>query len=208
MNVLIIGAAGRTGRLAVKLASAAGHKVTAFVRSAESPRTAAPEVRVVAGDATDVAPLSDAMVGQDAVIDTVGGKTPFLNSDLESNVAVAVVAAMKRRGVKRLVAVSAVGVGDSRAQGTFFFRRIVLPLFLRGSTRDKEAMEKVVRESGLEFIVVRPAVLNDHESAGPARVFLDGRKVNEITRTDVAQFLVEQLQGDRYLGQAVTISNA
>jgi len=76
MNVLVIGAAGKTGSLVVERALAAGHRVTAFARDASASK-AATGVSVFAGDATDRAALDKAMVGQDAVIDTIGGKTPY-----------------------------------------------------------------------------------------------------------------------------------
>ncbi|MBW4459094.1 MAG: NAD(P)H-binding protein [Nodosilinea sp. WJT8-NPBG4] len=75
MNVLVIGAAGKTGRQVVDQAVAAGHSVTAFVRDSAQ-YNAPPNVRVLTGDATDQTTMSDATAGQDAVIDTVVGKTP------------------------------------------------------------------------------------------------------------------------------------
>jgi uncharacterized protein YbjT (DUF2867 family) len=207
MNVLIIGAAGKTGRLTVERAIATGHKVTAFVRNAESYRAPAANIRVVAGDATDPAKLNDAMAGQDAAIVIIGGKKPFLYSDLERNVAKAVLAAMKQNGVRRLISVSALGVGDSKSQAGLFFRNLLVPIFLRGSTPDKAAMEQAVRQSDMDFVLVRPALLNDQPAKGSARVFPHDQTAHKITRGDVAQFLVDQLQSNQYLGQTVTIAN-
>jgi putative NADH-flavin reductase len=208
MKVLVIGASGKTGSQVVDRATAAGHEVTAFVRNPDSYHPSVSNVRVVAGDATDAGRLSEAMVGQDAVIDTIGGKTPFLESDLERNTAKSVVSAMQQCGVHRLIAVSALGVGESQSQGGFVFQHLLLPLFLRGSTRDKAQMEQVVRQSGMDFVLVRPAVLNDSPGTGSAHVVSGEEKAHKITRADVAQFLVEQLTNDAYLGQAVTIANA
>jgi len=207
MNVLVIGAAGKTGSLVVDRAVAGGHTVTAFVRDAKSYRPAAANLRVVEGDAADAAKLGSAMAGQHAVIDTIGGKTPYLNTDLERNVARAILAAMKQHAVRRLIVVSALGVGDSKHQGGFMFEHLVLPTFLRGSTRDKAATEQIVRESGVDFVLVRPAVLTDRPATGSVRVVVGREQARKITRADVAQFIVDQLQSDAYLGQAVTIAN-
>jgi putative NADH-flavin reductase len=207
MKVLVIGASGKTGSQVVDRAAAAGHEVTAFVRNPSSFHPAV-QVRIATGDATDAASLSQAMIGQDAVIDTIGGKTPFMKTQLEQNTARSVVAAMHQCGVHRLIAVSALGVGESKSQGGFVFQHLMLPLFLRGSTKDKSEMEQVVRQSGMDFVLVRPAVLNDHPGIGSAHVVSDGEKAHNIARADVAQFLVEQLTNDAYLGQAITIANA
>ena len=205
MNVLIIGAAGKTGRLTVDRAVAAGHTVTALVRTPANDQVPA-GVRVVAGGATDPAVVATAMAGQDAVIDTVGGKTPWKTTTLERDVAATLLTAMEAATVRRLVFTSALGVGDSTAQSAFLYRTLFLTTFLRGSTADKLAAEERVRQAGVDFVLVRPAILKDGPAAGGVRVFTGHDVAHQITRADVAQFLVDQLESDTHLGQAVTIA--
>ena len=207
MNVLIIGAAGKTGAIAVARAVAAGHVVTAFVRDAATYRAPA-NVRVVAGDASDQASVDKAMAGQDAVIDTIGGKMPYRKTTLERSVAGAVAAAMKANGVRRIVVISSFGVGDSADQVGWFVEHVIVPTWLRGSTEDKAAMEQVVRASGMAFVIVRPAALNDHPATGKVKIFQGHDTAHEITRADVAQFCVDQLTSDEHVGGAVTIANS
>ena len=203
-SVLVLGAAGKTGRLVVEQALASGYAVTAFVH--DSQRYSPPEgVRVVSGDATDPAVVSRAVAGQDAVVDTIGGTTPWRRTTLEQSVARAVVEAAREHGTGRIVALSAIGVGDSRARAPLPVRFLVLPTFLRGSTADKTAMEKEVAQSGLPYVLVRPAVLSDEPPTGSVRV--DPPTASGITRADVASFVVEQLGNNAYLNRAVTISN-
>lgn len=205
MNVLVLGAAGKTGRLIVETAVAAGHTVTAFVRNA-SRYTAPPAVRVLHGNATESASVSHAMHGQDAVIDAVGGKTPWRKTDLERTVAHALVAAVAQQGTRRIIAISSLGVGDSTRQSPLLFRLLLLPTFLRGARADKAAMEREVAQAGVPYVLVRPAVLNDQPAAGATRVLTGSEKGRQISRADVAAFVVEQLTTDTYLNQAVTIA--
>jgi putative NADH-flavin reductase len=207
MNVLIIGAAGKTGAMVVERALAAGHVVTAFVRDAATYRAPA-NVRVVEGDATDQASVDKAMAGQDAVIDTIGGKAPYRKTTLERSVAGAVVAAMKANGVKRIIVISSFGVGDSADQVGWFVEHVIVPTWLRGSTEDKAAMEAVVRASGIAFVIVRPAMLTDDAATGTVKVFQGHDTAHKITRADVAQFCVDQLTSDEHVGSAVTIANS
>jgi len=207
MNVLIIGAAGKTGAMVVERALAAGHVVTAFVRDAATYRAPA-NVRVVAGDATDQASVDNAMARQDAVINTVAGKTPYRKTALERSVAGAVVAAMKANGARRVIVISSFGVGDSADQAGWFVEHVIVPTWLRGSTEDKAAMEAVVRASGIAFVIIRPAMLTDHAATGHVRVFRGYDTAHKITRADVAQFCVDQLTSDEHVGGAVTIANA
>jgi putative NADH-flavin reductase len=207
MKVLVIGAAGRTGRAVVEKAIAAGHVVTAFAHDAFADKMAG-DVRVFSGDATDRASLDKAMVGQDAVIDTIGGKTPYRETTLERSVAGAVAGSMKANGVRRLVVISSFGVGDSVDQASWFVEHVVVPTWLRGSTADKAAMEVVVRTSGLAFVIVRPAMLIDDAATGSVKIFDAHDTAHKITRADVAQFCVDQLTSDAHIGRAVTIANS
>lgn len=134
MKVLVVGAAGKTGRAVVGRAVEQGHRVTAFVHSDRGYEI--PGVEVRAGDASDPAAMSAAVEGQDAVIDTVGGKTPYRRTTLETDVATTIVAAMQRHGVRRLVVTSSVGVGDSTANISLLVT-IVVATFLRASTRTR-----------------------------------------------------------------------
>ena len=206
MKVLVIGAAGKTGRAVVDRALAAGHEVTAFVHSATDQP---PGVRVVVGDATDGSAMDAAVAGQDAVIDTVGGRTPYRATSLEPDVARPLIGSMTRGGVRRLVATSMLGEGDSTANSTVLVR-LLLATFLRGATPDKANMEAAVEASGLDWVIVRPAILSDGAATGEVRTYsaTTGEKAHKITRGDLAAFLVEQVTGDAHLRQAVTVANS
>lgn len=207
MNVLVIGAAGKTGRAVVEQAVAAGHHVTAFVHHAtEYPAPA--NVRVVEGDATDSAAMDAAVLSQDAVLDTIGGKTPYKATTLEASAAHAIIAAMLRHGVRRLVVTSMLGVGDSTANAPIY-ERLLVATFLRGADQDKTAMEGVVDTSELDWVILRPAILTDGPATGHVRVFEaeTGENAHKITRADLAAFMVAQLTTDEHLHQAVTIAN-
>ncbi len=207
MKVLVIGAAGKTGRLVVEQALAAGHEVTAFVRRADEHQGA--QVRVIEGDATNGDELDPAVRGQDAVLDTIGGKTPYSATTLESSAAKAIIESMQQNGVRRLVATSMLGVGESKTNATLYERLLVVT-FLRGADKDKAAMESTVKSSDLDWIILRPAILNDDPATGNVQVFTAeaGEKAHKITRADLAAFMVAQLTNDQYLHQAIVIANS
>jgi len=206
MKVLVIGAAGKTGKAVTEQAMAAGHQVTAFVHTADGYK--APDVRVIAGDAADGAAMDAAVLGQDAVLDTIGGKTPYEATTLERSVAGTVIASMQRNGVRRLVVTSMLGEGDSMANAPFY-GRLLMATFLRGDDKDKAAMEAAVEGSDLDWVILRPAFLTDGPAQGHVRVFeaATGETAHKITRADLASFMIAQLSSDQYLHQAVTIAN-
>ncbi len=206
MKVLVFGALGKTGKAVVERAVIAGHEVTAFVRISDGAN--ALNVIVANGDATNRSDVDAAMRGQQAVIDTIGGKTPWKHTTLEATAAGTIVASMKANGVRRLLVTSMLGVGDSKKNAPLFVR-LLLPTFLRGADKDKSAMEVAVEASGLDWTILRPAILTDDVATGHVRVLQEGtlEKVHKITREDVASFLVDQLSSKVYSNRFLTIGN-
>lgn len=130
MRVLVIGAAGKTGQLVIQAAVAAGHHVTAFGHHTAS-YDAPLGVTKTEGDATDSAVLNSAMVGQEAVINAIGGGAPFYDTGLELNTAKAIIPAMRGNGVGRLIAISMMGAGNSKEHTNSLLERMLLATVFR-----------------------------------------------------------------------------
>ena len=204
MKVLVLGASGRTGRLVVEQALEAGHEVTVF---SHEPQTFGSGVRVVTGDTTRSADVERAMTDQDAVIDAIGETQPYKKTELEAKTARNVIDTMRLKFVPRLVVISMLGVGDSLDQAPFLYEHLLLPTFLRGGAADKAAMEAAVREAGLDFVIVRPALLSDHEQKSPLKIVDGDEKAHVTGRSDLARFLVQQLIDDSHIGRALVVAN-
>ena len=114
---------------------------------------------------------------------------------------------MKDAGTKRLVVISVLGAGDSGKQSPFWYEHLFLPTFLHGALPDKNAMEAEVKASGVEWVLVRPPILTDDPATGSVKVIAEHEVAHKITRGDLAQFLVDQLTSDTYLGKAVVVAN-
>ncbi len=207
MKVLVIGATGNTGSVVVEQAVAAGHFVTAFVRNAAAYTRG--DVTVAEGDALNPDQVAAALAGQEAVIDTLGGETPYAATTLETDAARILVAAMDQQRVRRLLVVSALGEGASKANASFVYEHILMPTFLRGVVKDKAGMEAAVSTSDLDWTLVRAALLTDDQPTGSIRTYDadDGDTAHKITRTDLAAFLVNQLSRDTFSRKAVTVAN-
>jgi uncharacterized protein YbjT (DUF2867 family) len=174
MRVLVIGSTGGTGRAVVEELGARGHTVTAFTRRAEAfePR---PWLTVHTGDVMDPAAVDAAVSGHDAVVVTLGisenalavrlrgpRRTPL---DVRSAGTRNVVAAMRRHGVDRLVVQSTYGQGETAGRLTLVWR-LAFGLVLAPQIRDTQRQEQVVRDSGLDWVLVQPVSLEDgHDAA-------------------------------------------
>ena len=117
-------------------------------------------------------------------------------------------AAMKQRGVRRLVCITGMGAGDSAGHGGFVYDRLIKPLLLRQIYKDKDRQEAIIRASGLDWVIVRPAVLTDKPATGGvlAIINLDGFNGGTIPRADVAAFVVAQTESDEWLGKTPLIA--
>src|SRR4051812_44582971 len=139
MNYVILGATGATGTKLVEQALAAGHQVTAVARQASDVTVGAhPRLAIVEGRATEPGDLERILPGHDAVLSAIGSRSRKKNT-VRSDVARAVVAAMQKHGIARLVWLDGYGVGDSLEQARrshFIFGRIIIPLLLKDAYVD------------------------------------------------------------------------
>ena len=205
MKLVVFGASGGVGRAAAEAAVARGDEVTVLARRPARVRLA-PPVRVIEGDALDAAAVAGAIRGQDAVLTALGGR-PWRDTDVCSRGTRHIVDGMGEHGVRRLVAVSAIGVGDSRQHLGWLARRVAVPLVMRRLFDDKERMEETMRGSDLDWVIVRPGLLTSGRPRGSWRVALDGSiHGGFIPRGDVAAFCVVQLSSDEYLRQAPSLA--
>jgi uncharacterized protein YbjT (DUF2867 family) len=208
MKILVLGATGATGRLIVGKAVAKGYEVVALVRSkAKAADLAGAEL--IEGDARDPAALTRAIAGCDAVVSSLGTAiSPFREVTLLSTATRALVGVMEQQNIRRLVCITGLGAGDSRGHGGFFFDRLLLPLMLRKVYEDKDRQEDAIRASTLDWTIVRPTVLNDKPARGHVKALTDlsGVHGGTIARSDVAEFVVQQLTTDTWLRKAPLIT--
>jgi uncharacterized protein YbjT (DUF2867 family) len=208
MRILVLGATGGAGRLIVGEAVAKGHAVAALVRS-KANAAGLVDAELVEGDARDEAALTSAITGCDAVISSLGTAiSPFREVTLLSTATRALVAVMERQNIRRLVCITGMGAGDSRGHGGFFYDRLFQPLLLRKVYEDKDRQEEAIRASALDWVIVRPTVLNDQPARGGIRALTDltGVHGGKIARADVANFVVQQLTADTWLRKAPLIT--
>lgn len=207
MKIVLFGATGLTGQQVLTLALQAGHDVTATARNPSDLALKHERLRVVKADGQDAASVAAAVAGHDAVVSALGSRTRAKNT-VRSDSARNLIAAMKPAGVKRLIWLSAAGVGDSADQArrsSFVFGRIIMPLMLKAVYADAAIADEALLASGLDVTVVRPVGLNNKPATG--RVVVTPIPSSYIPRADVAKFMLDQLGSSEFVGKAPIISN-
>ncbi|HEX9938993.1 MAG TPA: SDR family oxidoreductase [Longimicrobium sp.] len=207
MQVLILGATGGTGRELVKQALGHGHSVRVMARSPDRVKMVHPRLEVLQGDISDTTALTAALKGQDAVLSALGVNDRNPNTILSEGVR-NLLTAMKRQKVKRLIFMSSLGVGDSKGQLGPVFNWVLLPALLKNIFADKERAEEVIRESKVDWTIVRPGTLKNKLLTGKYRAGPDAAKkrwMPKIGRADVADFMLDTLEHNRFVRETPAI---
>jgi putative NADH-flavin reductase len=207
-RVLVLGATGGTGRHVVEQAAARGLEVTALVRTPGRLPLTLPALRVVVGDIrTDSPAVRSAFAGQDAVISALGVGRSFASHGLMAGAVPLIVAAMREHDVRRLVVMSAFGVGPTW-QDTPLLPRLFAKTLLRDIYDDKAASEAVIKASGLDWTIVYPAGLTNGPATGTVRV---GERLKlsgfpRVSRANVAAVLLQQLDDTTFVGKGILVA--
>lgn len=196
MKLLILGATGSVGRLVASQALERDYEVTALVRSPG--KITEPRVRIIVGS-LDEASLEKALAGQDAVVYALGSKPGA--TTLFSDSTRALLPAMQKQGVRRIVAITGIGAGDSKGHGGFLYDCFIYPLITRKIYQDKDRQEALLKASDRDWVVVRPAAFTNGPLTRTWRATDDlrGVTIRWISRADVASFTLDQVTSDEWL---------
>jgi len=209
MKILIIGATGGTGRELVKQALERGQTVTALVRKPERARFSDSNLKVMQGNVLDYESVSRAVEGQDAVLCALGHKRWLGPTRILSDGTKNIIKAMESHNVARFICETSLGVGDSFGKLGLYYTLFTIPIIVPFYFWDKGRQEAAIRASSLKWTIVRPGALNNRKGRKKYKV---GDKVGNyiwtvgISRSDVADFMLNQLTDETYVHKAVGVS--
>jgi putative NADH-flavin reductase len=213
MRIVVFGANGPTGRLLVSQALAAGHWVTAVTRRPDEFPQQHPHLTVAAADVLNQSAVDTVVAGADAVLSTLGapfGRRPVTVYSLGAR---NILAAMKRHSVRRLVVVSSSATDPKPyADAGFFFNRVLQPFVVNvlGKTvyDDMRRMEQLIRNSNIDWTIVRPSGLFDTEFVSDydlAEGHIGGRFT---ARSDLAAAILAQVDDQRYVRKILAVATS
>jgi len=203
MNIIIFGAAGGTGRALTEQALAEGYTVTGFNRNPNPLKLQHPNLKMIKGDIFDPVLVEEAIVGQDVAFCVLGVR-PGVTTPVCSVGTKNIIQGMQKQGVKRLMVQSSYAVAALDGE----WREVpwIVPLISlfrkeRAMFMDHVRQEEFVRQSNLDWIIVRPSRLTDTPRTGVYRVgehlYISPRA--HIARADVADFMLKQVYHDTYI---------
>jgi putative NADH-flavin reductase len=208
MKIVVFGATGRSGLPFVEQALEQGHTIVALARSPEKMPITHDRLQVVKGDVTDANAVDQAIAGADAVVSVIG-HTKETPRDMQVKAAQNIVGAMKKHGLRRVIVMTGAGVPDAADQPKFFdnLMRFMLKTINGDVLQDSLNYAEVIRNSGLDWTIVRVPMLTDGAPTGNLRVGVAGTIGPRLVRADGATFILKQLADAAYVGKSPAISN-
>ena len=213
MKVILFGATGFSGKSILAEALKHGHEITILVRDASKVEIKHKKLTIIEGNVLDPLTVASALHQQEAVIQClgVGGKGDGKPTTFISDATQVIVDEMQKQNIKRLIAMSNVGAGNSIAFQPWFFTKIILPYFmkwLKVIIDDKNRMEPIIMNSNLDWTIVRCPNIVDKPSKGTCNATLDGKDLKlSVTLPDLSKFIIDQLTQTAFIKQAPSVSN-
>lgn len=207
-RVLIVGATGGTGRQLVSQALDRGYEVTALVRNPARLKIEHPRLKIFRGDILDYDAVEKAVHDQDAVVSALGHKRYFFPTRILSEGTKNLIRAMEAHGVRRLICETTLGIGNSAGRMGLYYTFLVIPIIVPFYFWDKTRQERIIAASKVEWVIVRPGGLTNGPKRGSYR---HGSRLGNffwtvrISRADVADFMLNQLESNTYLGTAPAV---
>ena len=194
-----------------QLATSKNHQVTAIIRNKKD--AILPRINYIEGMPTDEQLLTKAHTGIDAVVVSLNinrtSDSPFAKVvsplTLISDSVKAVSSAMEKNNVKRIVSVSASGVGDSWNDMFLVVRWLIRYSNIWKAYEDHDRQEEILRQSSLDWTIVRPVMLNDKDS-DEYKAIIGKPTGGNISRKGVAKFILDSLESEKYVRDTVTLS--
>ena len=213
MNIVIFGATGFSGQAILKLALSKGFQVTVLVRNKSVISIQHENLIIIQGNVLNTNDVRKALEHQEAVIQClgIGGKGDGNHNTFISDATNIIVKEMEQLQIKRLIAMSNIGAGNSYSFQPWYFRKVILPYFmkwLKAIIDDKNRMEPIIMNSGLDWTIVRCPNIVDKTQKGNVLVTLDGKGLKlAVTLGDMSDFMIQQIMDRTYFKQAPSISN-
>lgn len=213
MNIVIFGATGFSGQAILKLALSKGFQVTVLVRNKSAISIQHKNLIIIQGNVLNTNDVRKALEHQEAVIQClgIGGKGDGNHNTFISDATNIIVKEMEQLQIKRLIAMSNIGAGNSYSFQPWYFRKVILPYFmkwLKAIIDDKNRMEPIIMNSGLDWTIVRCPNIVDKTQKGNVLVTLDGKGLKlAVTLGDMSDFMIQQIMDRTYFKQAPSISN-
>lgn len=213
-TIALLGATGRSGIPFIKLALQQGHTIQALVRNPLKVTTQHPRLRVIKGDALNPADIGKVLEGADGVVSFLG-QDKASQPDLQTKVTELIISGMKARKMRRLISVTGGGVRDTAQDKPGFMDNMIVFIMKnlagagpRNALSDGISHANLIKQSGLDWTIVRGPMLTDDPAKGAYQVGYIGTVGGiKLTRADLAAFVLDEWEKSAWIGKMPFVTN-
>ncbi len=213
-TIAVFGATGRTGQPFVEKALAAGHTVRALVRNPQKMTAKHKNLHLIIGDALNAADVQKTIDGADGVVSCLG-QDAASRPDFQTQATRLIINAMQQRGLARLVSLTGGGVRDAANDEPGFMDNLIVFIMknvagkgAKNALMDGTSHANLIRQTDLDWTIARGPMLTDDPAKGTYQVGNVGT-VNgiKLTRSDLAEFMLTEYTGKKYVRQMPFVTN-
>lgn len=210
-KILLLGATGFVGQVVLSQLLSNQYKVTILIRDNSKAIQPKQNLKIIIGSILNGNDVQKALEEQDVVIDCLGNgkKADGKQSTFTSDAVKIIVQEMEKSEVRRLICMS--NVGTIASNSPWYFKRIIIPIFLRKLIpiiEDKERLDKIVKDSTLDYTIVYFQKIKNSKDNKKVKLSVDGKGIGfSISVVDCAKFLITQINDIRFLKMSLSASN-
>ena len=213
-TIALLGATGRSGVPFTKLALQQGHTIHALVRDPLKMTIQHPQLRVIKGDALNPVSINNILEGADGVVSFLG-QDKASEADLQTKATSLIISAMKARQLRRFISITGGGVRDAAHDKPGFMDNMIVFIMKnlagaspRNALADGISHAELIKQSGLNWTIVRGPMLTDDPARGTYKVGYVGTVGGiKLTRADLAAFVLEEWENGEWTGKMPFVTN-
>jgi putative NADH-flavin reductase len=208
-KIALFGGSGQSGKEFLKIAIGKDYSIRALVRNPQKLDIKADNLQVIKGDVLRLEDVEETISDADVVVSLFGhvkDSPDWLQTEGTKNI----VSAMKKHGVKKIISLSGGGLAfPEKDQPKFPDKMIkfIMKIVAAQQLKDAEAHYEVLKESDLDWIIVRAPRLTNKPAVGDYRVGWVGVNAStQIARADLADFIEKQIESNEFIHQMPFVS--
>ena len=208
MKIAVFGGTGRTGQHLVDQALQKGYQVQMLARTPSRMTIKSDRLTVIKGDVLALDRVKETIEETDVVLSAMGptsNKPEYVMTGGFDNI----IAAMQEADIRRLIMATGAGVRDPQDKPGFIDKlaSLALNVFAKHVAQDSRQAVAKVRATDLDWTIVRVPRLTDNPAKGSLKVGYVGDITPQLTRADMAMFMLNQIEDDTWIGKAPAVSN-
>lgn len=203
MKIAVFGASGGIGRFIVEHALNQGYEVNAYVRNSWKLNITHKNLSIFQGQLYEYDKIKQVIKKCDAVISAIGVPMKFTYKSMDAlNGIKNIVKAMKESNISRIItwATPSVKYENDIKSSTTVIPNIIAGIIFPKAKQEIRLIANLVKENNLDWTIVRFLAPKNTPSTGEVKVSFGDKKINfNISREDIAEFMLKQVQSSQYL---------